>query len=320
MSLTWSLIAPAGMQAVQPPTVPPDDRAAFIASAAASTKPEQKSADWSHLARNWSPLSKAATSCASAWPTSTATAKVAAGGTNRICACLTPTGESPRAGCRATPGSRPGCRTTPAPRHAIAAAVCAGPSACDSARWARRRPGAREAMISWPRPSPKGRGHAWLRRRAQASRLKDQLRRTAGHGAYRSACRATTERISRVEGEMAKPQISRTASATVVVVVATLALLWAIWWLWLQLSPRLDIRTIVAIAIVALVLLAAAWWLWWRLPQRQVARIADQIPAPKDRADVEDNFRKTVGQALGGAAVLRLRHDPRLHWFAGAAQ
>jgi hypothetical protein len=103
---------------------------------------------------------------------------------------------------------------------------------------------------------------------------------------------------------MAKPQISRTASATVVVVVATLALLWAIWWLWLQLSPRLDIRTIVAIAIVALVLLAAAWWLWWRLPQRQVARIADQIPAPKDRADVEDNFRKTVGQALGGAAVL----------------
>jgi hypothetical protein len=103
-------------------------------------------------------------------------------------------------------------------------------------------------------------------------------------------------------------------------VVATLAFPWAIWWLWLQLSPRLDIRTIVAIVIVALVLLAAAWWLWWWLPQRQVARIADQIPDPKDRADVEDNFRKTVGQALGGAAVLRLRHDPRLHWFAGAAQ
>src|SRR6516165_6315147 len=80
MSLTWSLIAPAGMQAVQPPTVPPDDRAAFIASAVASTKPMQKSADWSHLARNWSPLSKAATSCASAWPTSTATAQAAAGG------------------------------------------------------------------------------------------------------------------------------------------------------------------------------------------------------------------------------------------------
>jgi hypothetical protein len=29
-----------------------------------------------------------------------------------------------------------------------------------------------------------------------------------------------------------------------------------------------------------------------------------QIHDPKARADAEDNFRKTVGQALGGAAVL----------------
>ena len=29
-----------------------------------------------------------------------------------------------------------------------------------------------------------------------------------------------------------------------------------------------------------------------------------QIHDPKARADTEDNFRKTVGQALGGAAVL----------------
>jgi uncharacterized protein YjbI with pentapeptide repeats len=107
-------------------------------------------------------------------------------------------------------------------------------------------------------------------------------------------------------GEMAKPWISRAAIiTTVVAVVAALAFVWAIWWLWVLLSPpESDIRTTIAISIVALVLLAAIWWLWWRLPQRQVARVADQIPDPKDRADTEDNFRKTVGQALGGAAVL----------------
>jgi hypothetical protein len=44
--------------------------------------------------------------------------------------------------------------------------------------------------------------------------------------------------------------------------------------------------------------------LWWRLPKRQVERLAPTIQDPKARADVEDNFRKTVTQALGGAAVL----------------
>ena len=43
---------------------------------------------------------------------------------------------------------------------------------------------------------------------------------------------------------------------------------------------------------------------WWRLPKWQVARLALKIRDPKARADIEDNFRKTVGQALGGAAVL----------------
>jgi uncharacterized protein YjbI with pentapeptide repeats len=47
-----------------------------------------------------------------------------------------------------------------------------------------------------------------------------------------------------------------------------------------------------------------AWWLWWRLPKRQIARLRLAIRDPKDRADVEDNFRKTIGQLLGGAAVL----------------
>jgi hypothetical protein len=62
------------------------------------------------------------------------------------------------------------------------------------------------------------------------------------------------------------------------------------------------VRWIIAIAgIAALALLWGIWWLWWRLPKRQVARLALKI---RDRADVEDNFRKTIGQALGGAAVL----------------
>jgi uncharacterized protein YjbI with pentapeptide repeats len=68
------------------------------------------------------------------------------------------------------------------------------------------------------------------------------------------------------------------------------------------------VRAIAAIAMLAGVplaaLLAAIWWLWWQLPQRQVARLALKIRDQKARTDVEDNFRKTVGQALGGAAVL----------------
>jgi hypothetical protein len=92
--------------------------------------------------------------------------------------------------------------------------------------------------------------------------------------------------------------------AIAIAVLAALALLWAIWWLWSLLSPQWDTRTIIASVIVALVALAAIWWLWWRLPRRQVARLSIQIPDPKARADAEDNFRKTVGQALGGAAVL----------------
>jgi uncharacterized protein YjbI with pentapeptide repeats len=104
-------------------------------------------------------------------------------------------------------------------------------------------------------------------------------------------------------------RIGRIAIATVVVVVAALAFLWAVVWLWSRLSrpEQLDgdtIRTIIAIAIAALVLLAAIWWVWWRLPQRQVAKLALKIRDPKARTDVEDSFRKTIGQALGGAAVL----------------
>jgi uncharacterized protein YjbI with pentapeptide repeats len=64
-----------------------------------------------------------------------------------------------------------------------------------------------------------------------------------------------------------------------------------VWWPWLLAG---------AVAVVAL----GAWWLWWRLPKWQVDRLRLTIRDPKARADVEDNFRKTVGQLLGGAAVL----------------
>jgi hypothetical protein len=40
-------------------------------------------------------------------------------------------------------------------------------------------------------------------------------------------------------------------------VVAALA--WAAWWIWSQLSPHWDVRTVLAIAIVTLVPLAAIW-------------------------------------------------------------
>src|SRR5437773_246925 len=56
------------------------------------------------------------------------------------------------------------------------------------------------------------------------------------------------------------------------------------------------------LAGAAAVMAVGAWWLWWGLPKRQVnqMRLAD----PKQRADLEDNFRKTAGQLIGGAAVL----------------
>jgi hypothetical protein len=51
------------------------------------------------------------------------------------------------------------------------------------------------------------------------------------------------------------------------------------------------------------IVLRLAWWVWWRLPIWQVER-RYRVNDAKTRADVEDNFRKTIGQAVGGAAVL----------------
>jgi hypothetical protein len=59
--------------------------------------------------------------------------------------------------------------------------------------------------------------------------------------------------------------------------------------------------------VAAVVPAAAVWWLWWRLPKRQMRSIT--LGDPKARADIEDNFRKTIGQALGGIAVLLGRRE-----------
>jgi uncharacterized protein YjbI with pentapeptide repeats len=91
----------------------------------------------------------------------------------------------------------------------------------------------------------------------------------------------------------------------IAVIVLAAALLWATWVLWGQWWLRVS-DAVIAIVVLALVSLAAIvaviWWLWWRLPQRQVAKLT--LWETKARADTEDNFRKTAGQALGGAAVL----------------
>src|SRR6266699_409763 len=56
------------------------------------------------------------------------------------------------------------------------------------------------------------------------------------------------------------------------------------------------------IAVVVSVIAALAFWWWW--PRWQINLLALEIRDPKARADVEDKFRKTVGQLLGGAGVL----------------
>jgi hypothetical protein len=55
-------------------------------------------------------------------------------------------------------------------------------------------------------------------------------------------------------------------------------------------------------AALGIAVLFAAWWLWWRLPKRQVDRFP--IDDAKARADVEDNFRKTMTQLFAGFVTL----------------
>jgi hypothetical protein len=64
----------------------------------------------------------------------------------------------------------------------------------------------------------------------------------------------------------------------------------------------MAVSTIIIIGIAALALL----WLWWQVPKWQLNSLKPKIPAnnPKERADIEDNFRKTLSQTFGGAALL----------------
>jgi hypothetical protein len=59
-----------------------------------------------------------------------------------------------------------------------------------------------------------------------------------------------------------------------------------------------------ALWAAAMVLVVIATMVWWWVPKWQVNLLGMEIPDAKARADVEDNFRKTIGQLLGGAAVL----------------
>jgi hypothetical protein len=55
------------------------------------------------------------------------------------------------------------------------------------------------------------------------------------------------------------------------------------------------------ICIAVVVLVVGATVLWWWMPKWQMRSVT--TGDPKARADVEDNFRKTIGQALGGVAA-----------------
>ena len=58
-----------------------------------------------------------------------------------------------------------------------------------------------------------------------------------------------------------------------------------------------DNSIVIAIAVAA-VIAALLICLWWWVPKWQMRSVT--AGNPKDRADIEDNFRKTIGQAIGG--------------------
>jgi hypothetical protein len=63
-----------------------------------------------------------------------------------------------------------------------------------------------------------------------------------------------------------------------------------------------DNWIVIAIGVAVIAALTLLIGLWWWVPKWQMRSVT--AADPKARADTEDNFRKTVGQALGGAAVL----------------
>jgi hypothetical protein len=63
-----------------------------------------------------------------------------------------------------------------------------------------------------------------------------------------------------------------------------------------------DNWIVIAITVAVIAALTLLIWLWWHVPKWQMQNRI--FKSEKERADAEDNFRKTVGQALGGVAVL----------------
>jgi uncharacterized protein YjbI with pentapeptide repeats len=59
---------------------------------------------------------------------------------------------------------------------------------------------------------------------------------------------------------------------------------------------------VITLAAVGSAAVATFLWLWWWVPKWQMRSIT--AADPKARADIEDNFRKTIGQMIGGTMVL----------------
>jgi uncharacterized protein YjbI with pentapeptide repeats len=66
-----------------------------------------------------------------------------------------------------------------------------------------------------------------------------------------------------------------------------------------------DNWLVIAISVAVIAALALLIWLWWWVPKWQMRSVT--AADPKGRADIEDNIRKNVGQALGGAGVAYLQ-------------
>src|SRR3954454_14263967 len=63
------------------------------------------------------------------------------------------------------------------------------------------------------------------------------------------------------------------------------------------------VPTAALIGAVVLLIVALAF-VWWWVPKRQADRLRLKVRDPKARADIEDNYRKTLSQLFGGVAVL----------------
>ena len=65
----------------------------------------------------------------------------------------------------------------------------------------------------------------------------------------------------------------------------------------------LFITKVAILAIVVALAIWVLWWVWWQLPKRHADSYRPQIRDVKDRADIEDNFRKHISQIYAGSVV-----------------